>query len=58
VKPVWWPMFCQHMLNHIVLGQKCEKNIILVPSKKGFQCCKFGISDELWVAKMCFDVSL
>lgn len=29
-------MFCQHMLNHIVLGQKCEKNIILVPSKKGF----------------------
>ena len=58
VKPVWWPVFCQFHVEHIVLGQKGEKDVLLFPSKKGFKVSKYGLSDELWAAKLCFNFSL
>jgi hypothetical protein len=36
VKPVWWPVLCNSLVDHFIIGKKEELNVLLLPSKKGF----------------------
>lgn len=54
VKPVWWPLLILFMVDHFVFGQKNEMKVILIPTKKGFQYSKFGLTEELLKCLSCF----
>ena len=55
VKPVWWPVLCNSMVDHFIIGKKGELNVLLLPSKKGFVCNKVGLKYDLWAARLSFD---
>jgi len=55
VKPVWWPVLYNSLVDHIIIGKKGELNVLLLPSKKGFVCNKVGLRCDLWAARLSFD---
>jgi hypothetical protein len=55
VKPVWWPVLCNSLMDHFIIGKKGELNVLLLPSKKGFVCNKVGLKYDLWAARLSFD---
>jgi hypothetical protein len=55
VKPVWWPVLCNSLVDHFIIGKKEELNVLLLPSKKGFVCNKVGLKYDLWAARLSFD---
>lgn len=54
VRPIWWPLLSNSLVDHIVLGRRGELDVFLVPSKKGFVPDKRGLKCDLWAARLKF----
>lgn len=52
--PVWWPKLMSYSVGSVCLGEKGEKGVMLVPSKKGFVYDSFGLSWRLLAFRVSF----
>jgi hypothetical protein len=34
--PIWWPRLVSNSIHSVCIGEKGEKGVIMVPSKRGF----------------------
>lgn len=46
-KPIWWPFILSCMQDRVLLGEKGNKKILLVPSKQGFDEDRRGLTWDL-----------
>lgn len=47
VKPVWWPVLCRVLVDHMVIGKRGDLNVMLIPSKNGFRQGKYGLKHDM-----------
>ena len=47
VKPVWWPVLCRVLVDHMVIGKRGDLNVLLIPSKNGFRRGKYGLKHDM-----------
>jgi hypothetical protein len=41
--PIWWPRLVSNSIHSVCIGEKGEKGMIMVPSKRGFVYDSFGL---------------
>lgn len=54
-RPVWWSLLVDYCESYLMLGEKGDKTILLIPSKKGYISDKIGLKWELRACRMNFD---
>lgn len=51
----WWSLLVDYCESYLMLGEKGDKTILLIPSKKGYISDKIGLKWELRACRMNFD---
>lgn len=54
-RPVWWSLLVDYCESYLMLGEKGDKTILLIQSKKGYISDKIGLKWELRACRMNFD---
>ena len=52
--PQWYPLIKRHTVSSFVIGNKGQKGVIDVPSKKGYIPDKFGLKSPLLAYRLSF----
>ena len=52
--PIWWPRLVSNSIHSVCIGEKGEKGVIMVPSKRGFVYDSFGLQWRLHAFRFSF----